>query len=136
MVDEHFGIGVVEALAAGAVVVAHDSGGVATDIIGASVDAPAATGGGSRSAAPPADIQRGVLVSGRGEGEVAAWAAGVRAVLHLDTDAYVGVQTRGRQWVGRFGEEAFTAGFLGAIGGVVDDALATVGVGVPGGSGK
>jgi len=139
MVDEHFGIGVVEALAAGAVVVAHDSGGVATDIVGGGVDAATATGGSgcsaaAASAAAPAAIHRGVLVSGRGEGEVAAWAAGVRAVLRLDTDAYVGVQTRARQCVGRFGEEAFTAGFLGAMGGLVDDALATVGGGVPGGS--
>lgn len=36
MIDEHFGIAVVELMAAGVIVVAHDSAGPAQDIIGVS----------------------------------------------------------------------------------------------------
>ncbi|TGZ64846.1 hypothetical protein CRM22_006146 [Opisthorchis felineus] len=47
MVDEHFGIGVVEGMAAGLITVAHNSGGPLTDIIGPAMNA-LPSGGDSR----------------------------------------------------------------------------------------
>ncbi|GAB0497822.1 hypothetical protein MMPV_009159 [Pyropia vietnamensis] len=125
MVDEHFGIGVVEAMAAGAVVVAHHSGGVATDIVGVQHEgaaptttfASAAPTSATRTPAPATDSRfRGVLVAGRGPGEVDAWADAVRWVLGWPPTTYADVQSRAREWASRFGESLFVAGFLDAIG--------------------
>lgn len=128
MVDEHFGIGVVEAMAAGAVVVAHDSGGVATDILGGGQAGDAADAAAATTATPATDgDRRGVLVAGRGPGEVASWVAAVREVLGWPPPTYAGVQARARGWAGLFGEAPFVEGFLGAIGGHIEEGGAGLG---------
>ncbi len=100
---EHFGISVVEMQAAGVVVVAHDSGGPAADIV-----APAwrAGGGGASGAgAPPL----GCLASTEEE-----YADALEAIFSGGIDCErVAAAARGA--CARFSDEAFEEGFVGAL---------------------
>jgi alpha-1,2-mannosyltransferase len=102
MRDEHFGIGVVELMAAGVVPIAHASGGPRADIVVPWPPAPA----------PPPLGPTGLLAA-----TAAEYAAGLRALLGRDADPAVvaGMQARGRAAAGRFSDAGFAAAFVAAI---------------------
>lgn len=90
MRDEHFGIGVVELMQAGPIVVAHRSGGVATDIV--------------------RDGDTGFLASDMDE-----FVRGVREVVDMDVRKREGMRRKARASVARFSERAFRATFGDAL---------------------
>jgi alpha-1,2-mannosyltransferase len=96
MLDEHFGIVVVEYLAAGCVPLAHNSGGVAADIVRGDV---------------------GRLATTKEE-----FAEGVVALFELHEhhfEAYAAMQARGAAWAERFADAKFAARFVEALGPVL-----------------
>ena len=97
MVDEHFGISVVEYMAAGAVPIAHDSAGPSEDIVG-----PANAGGGGGA---------GLLAS-----SLDGFAEAMVAVAGLDPARRLAMAGRAREYVAeRFSNDAFAAGFAAAF---------------------
>jgi glycosyltransferase involved in cell wall biosynthesis len=148
MWNEHFGIGVVEMMAAGAITVAHDSGGPRADIvvpysgvptgflattpaqyadaleaIFSAVDAlvAAAPAGGHR----PAEAQSPALLSDRAHSEDDALPAGEqpaprhsRALGRFDP---VATAAAARASVARFSDEEFALGFFAVMVGLLQD---------------
>jgi alpha-1,2-mannosyltransferase len=93
MWNEHFGIGVVEYMAAGVVAVAHNSGGPRIDIVG------------------PAEMGRGFLAE-----SVEEYAAALAAAFAMSAADRLAMQRRARDHVtARFSAQAFEAGFLRAM---------------------
>ncbi|ETW82230.1 glycosyltransferase family 4 protein [Heterobasidion irregulare TC 32-1] len=92
MVDEHFGISVVEFMAAGLIPVAHASGGPLHDIV------------------VPVDGQ----ITGYHATTPEAFATGIHAALTLPVDEELALRRRAREWaVGRFSEREFEKGWQG-----------------------
>ncbi|KAF9489586.1 mannosyltransferase [Pleurotus eryngii] len=90
MVDEHFGINVVEYMAAGAIPVAHASGGPLRDIV------------------VPLDGQRTGFHATTGE----EYASAFDAVFSLSEVEDTALRARARRWaVGRFSEDEFVRGW-------------------------
>eukprot|EP00048_Salpingoeca_helianthica_P016623 m.233338 g.233338 ORF g.233338 m.233338 type:complete len:483 (+) comp19067_c0_seq1:610-2058(+) len=90
MCDEHFGIGIVEYMAAGMIALAHDSGGPRSDIV---VDATPRTGFRAHNAE--------------------TYATTLHTILTLSTDEQLAIQAAGRASVAnRFSEEAFKTKFV------------------------
>ncbi|KAL4263266.1 GDP-Man:Man(3)GlcNAc(2)-PP-Dol alpha-1,2-mannosyltransferase [Pleurotus pulmonarius] len=90
MVDEHFGINVVEYMAAGAIPVAHASGGPLKDIV------------------VPADGQRTGFHATTAE----EYASAYHAVFSLSEGEEIALRARARRWaVGRFSEDEFVRGW-------------------------
>ena len=101
MWNEHFGIGVVEMMAAGVPPIAHDSGGPALDIVG------------RRAGAPPGEPETGLLASSAQQyaDAMGALLLAPNAELRRKTmaaAARVSVQHR-------FSEAAFSDGFCAAL---------------------
>ena len=108
MWNEHFGIGVVEMMAAGVLTVAHDSGGPRADIVRPLADG-ARTGFLAASAAQYADALDSIFraVDGRLGGiDAVAMTAAARAAVAR-----------------RFSDEAFARAFAAVMQPVVDDAV-------------
>ena len=102
MVDEHFGIAVVEAMAAGLIVIAHDSGGPSRDIL-----------------LPPDYNPRqptGILVS-RGCLDKDAFAAALKTAFVEMSEDEIEKMTRAARHVSqeRFSAEKFAEGFLQSV---------------------
>ena len=128
MVDEHFGISVVEYMSAGAVPIAHASGGPASDIVlpepppgagrgtaarqaaVAAARAPAAPSSSSSSPSPAPALPTGFLC--RTEAEYAAAMAAVLGMPPADRDA---MAARARARAARFSDAAFAAAFVAAL---------------------
>ena len=91
MWNEHFGIGVVEMMAAGVVVVAHDSGGPRSDIV-----SPGATG---------------FLAS-----DAASYADAVQRVGRMSPPELASLRDKALQSSARFTEEAFSDGVWACLG--------------------
>ncbi len=90
MINEHFGIGVVECLAAGLITVAHDSGGPKMDIIIPNVNGFLASDSKSFS-----DI--------------------LYKIVNMDSNQIKEIRTKARESVDRFSEEEFENTFLESI---------------------
>jgi len=119
MWNEHFGIGVVEMMAAGVLTVAHDSGGPRADIVRPLADGTR-TGFLATSAAQYADALDAIFraVDGRPGGvDAVAMAAAARAAVAR-----------------RFSDEAFARAFAAVMRPAVDDALRRSGGGGSGGA--
>ena len=101
MRNEHFGIGVVELMAAGVVPIAHDSGGPRADIVVPWPPPPA-----------PAPGPTGLLAA-----SAADYAAALRRVLGAAADpaAVAAMRERGRAAAGRFSDAGFAGGFAAAL---------------------
>lgn len=93
MWNEHFGIGVVESMAAGLIMVAHKSGGPMMDII---VDYQGE--------------QTGYLAS-----DEESYAQCIEEILHLSNKERTKLRTNAREWVRRFSANEFEASFLQSI---------------------
>ena len=107
MWNEHFGISVVEMMAAGLVVVAHDSGGPKMDIV-----VPAA-----RAGPPPGlgidaadDVAVGFLAA-----TAAEYAACLGRALALSEQQRDAMRRRARAAVGRFSDDTFALGVAAAM---------------------
>jgi alpha-1,2-mannosyltransferase len=98
MRDEHFGISVVEYMAAGAVPVAHDSAGPRADIV---VPRGGAAAGGPRP--------------GRLADSEAGFADALAELIVMPEEERLALAQAARDAAGRFSEEAFAAGFLAAL---------------------
>jgi alpha-1,2-mannosyltransferase len=107
MRDEHFGIGVVEFMAAGVLPIAHDSGGPRHDIVIPWPPAPAPPG--PAGPAPPGPT--GLLAT-----SAADYAAALRRLMGppADDPGLVAMQARARASAGRFSDAGFQAAFLDA----------------------
>ena len=95
MLDEHFGICVVEYLAAGAVPIAHDSAGPKMDIV-----------------KPANDEENSVGFLATTEVE---YAAAMEKALTMDIGARYDMAARGRERSAMFSEEAFGKGLRDAL---------------------
>uniref|UniRef100_A0A3B4AG97 GDP-Man:Man(3)GlcNAc(2)-PP-Dol alpha-1,2-mannosyltransferase n=1 Tax=Periophthalmus magnuspinnatus TaxID=409849 RepID=A0A3B4AG97_9GOBI len=93
MWNEHFGIGVVECMAAGTIVLAHKSGGPKLDIV-------VPFGGG----------QTGFLAD-----SVESYASSMETILSLTPEARLEIRRNARQSVERFSDQEFESSFLGAM---------------------
>ncbi|XP_020783500.1 GDP-Man:Man(3)GlcNAc(2)-PP-Dol alpha-1,2-mannosyltransferase [Boleophthalmus pectinirostris] len=93
MWNEHFGIGVVECMAAGTIVLAHKSGGPKLDIV-----------------VPFAGGQTGFLAD-----SVESYASCMETILSLSPDARLEIRRNARQSVERFSDQEFESSFLGAM---------------------
>ncbi|XP_075995125.1 GDP-Man:Man(3)GlcNAc(2)-PP-Dol alpha-1,2-mannosyltransferase isoform X2 [Genypterus blacodes] len=93
MWNEHFGIGVVECMAAGTVVLAHRSGGPKLDIV-----------------VPFEGGQTGFLAD-----DVDDYAEALERILDLPPDARMTIRRNARQSVARFSDREFEMSFLSAI---------------------
>ncbi|KAM4561552.1 GDP-Man:Man(3)GlcNAc(2)-PP-Dol alpha-1,2-mannosyltransferase-like [Fundulus diaphanus] len=92
MWNEHFGIGVVECMAAGTVVLAHKSGGPKLDIV-----------------VPHEGRQTGFLADSED-----SYAAAMETILALSPSAKLEIKRAARESVGRFSDQEFEACFLAA----------------------
>ncbi|XP_033646825.1 GDP-Man:Man(3)GlcNAc(2)-PP-Dol alpha-1,2-mannosyltransferase-like [Asterias rubens] len=92
MWNEHFGIGVVECMAAGTVIVAHNSGGPMMDIVIDSDGKPT-----------------GFLAD-----DVMSYADAFEKILRMSDEEQMEIQRNARASVGRFSEEEFKRGFIDA----------------------
>ena len=112
MWNEHFGIGVVEMMAAGVLTVAHDSGGPRADIV-----------------RPREGVATGFLAASP-EQYAAALDAIFRAVDGREggVDA-VAMATAARASVARFSDSEFARAFAAVLAPVVEDALLRAGAG-------
>ncbi|XP_037087057.1 GDP-Man:Man(3)GlcNAc(2)-PP-Dol alpha-1,2-mannosyltransferase-like [Pollicipes pollicipes] len=90
MKNEHFGIGIVEMMAAGVVVVAHCSGGPLLDIVDTSEAG-----------------RTGYLAATEEQ-----YARCVHQIVTADEHQLMGIRTRARQSCARFGQKPFEEGFL------------------------
>uniref|UniRef100_A0A1A8GVJ9 GDP-Man:Man(3)GlcNAc(2)-PP-Dol alpha-1,2-mannosyltransferase n=1 Tax=Nothobranchius korthausae TaxID=1143690 RepID=A0A1A8GVJ9_9TELE len=93
MWNEHFGIGVVECMAAGTVVLAHKSGGPKLDIV-----------------VPYEGKQTGFLADSED-----SYAAAMETILALAPSARLEMRRAARESVGRFSDQEFEACFLSAM---------------------
>jgi len=93
MRDEHFGISVVEGMAAGAVPLAHNSAGPAMDIV-----------------VPWHGQQTGILAVSEEE-----YAEGIHRLLSMPEDQYVTMQQAARSQSQKFSDAAFDSGVLDAM---------------------
>lgn len=94
---EHFGIGVVEMMAAGVITIAHNSGGPKEDIIGPSLNGDE-------------QDRVGYLASKAEE-----YAKHIDCALRMSTSRASQMQNASRAWVERFSEESFERGFVDAM---------------------
>ncbi|MEQ2290361.1 asparagine-linked glycosylation protein [Ameca splendens] len=92
MWNEHFGIGVVECMAAGTIVLAHKSGGPKLDIV-----------------VPHEGRQTGFLADSED-----SYAAAMETILALSPSAKLEIKRAARESVGRFSDQEFEACFLAA----------------------
>lgn len=93
MWNEHFGIGVVECMAAGTIVLAHKSGGPKLDIV-----------------VPFRGGQTGFLAD-----SVESYASAMESILALSPEARLEIRRNARQSVERFSDQEFESSFLGAM---------------------
>ncbi|XP_067111210.1 GDP-Man:Man(3)GlcNAc(2)-PP-Dol alpha-1,2-mannosyltransferase-like [Osmerus mordax] len=93
MWNEHFGIGVVECMAAGTVILAHKSGGPKLDIV-----------------VPFEDGQTGFLADSE-----ESYAAAMETILALSPAARLEIRQNARRSVERFSDQEFEACFLSAV---------------------
>lgn len=93
MWNEHFGIGVVECMAAGTIVLAHKSGGPKLDIV-----------------VPYEGGQTGFLADSEG-----SYAAAMETILALSPSARLEIRHNARRSVERFSDQEFEACFLAAM---------------------
>ncbi|KAL4609073.1 GDP-Man:Man(3)GlcNAc(2)-PP-Dol alpha-1,2-mannosyltransferase [Arapaima gigas] len=93
MWNEHFGIGVVECMAAGAVVLAHKSGGPQLDIV-----------------VPYEGAATGFLAD-----EESSYTDALERILSLSPAARLEIRQNARRSVARFSDEEFEASFLAAL---------------------
>jgi len=87
MWNEHFGIGIVEMMAAGAIVLAHKSGGPKMDIID--------------------EGQTGFLAS-----DIDSYATMMRQILHMKSDERKTIREQARESVDRFSTANFEKQFM------------------------
>jgi alpha-1,2-mannosyltransferase len=106
MEREHFGIGVVEMMAAGCVPVAHASGGPKRDIIGAR---------GGNEGGIGKETRVGFLASTAEE-----YAEALAEGLSMPVDDLLAVRRRGRARAALFSQEAFEAGFSARTASLLD----------------
>ncbi|KAM4731480.1 GDP-Man:Man(3)GlcNAc(2)-PP-Dol alpha-1,2-mannosyltransferase-like isoform 2-T2 [Anableps anableps] len=92
MWNEHFGIGVVECMAAGTIVLAHKSGGPKLDIV-----------------VPHEGRQTGFLADSED-----GYAAAMETILAMSPSAKLEIKRAARESVGRFSDQEFEACFLAA----------------------
>lgn len=93
MLDEHFGIGVVELMAAGLITIAHKSGGPLLDIIETSESS-----------------RLGFLASSAEE-----YSHTIRYILYMSDEEICGIRERARASVERFSTKKFQEEFLRAV---------------------
>jgi len=131
MTDEHFGISVVEYMAAGAVPIAHASGGPASDIVLPEAAQPPGVpppplrqlpppGGGrarrsSPAAPPPPPPPALLLPTGYLCTTQAEYAAAMGAVLGMQPGERDAMAGRARARAARFSDAAFAAAFVDAL---------------------
>nr|Q08B22.2 RecName: Full=GDP-Man:Man(3)GlcNAc(2)-PP-Dol alpha-1,2-mannosyltransferase; AltName: Full=Asparagine-linked glycosylation protein 11 homolog; AltName: Full=Glycolipid 2-alpha-mannosyltransferase [Xenopus laevis] len=90
MWNEHFGIGIVECMAAGTIILAHNSGGPKLDIV-----------------VPHEEQQTGFLAD-----SVDSYAAAMDHILSLTPEQRLSIRQNARLSVGRFSDQEFEANFL------------------------
>jgi alpha-1,2-mannosyltransferase len=95
MRDEHFGISVVEYMAAGAVPLAHDSAGPRMDIV---------------AARAPGQPRPGRLADSE-----AGFAAALEELLLMPEQQRLQLAAAAREATGRFSEDAFAEGIIAAL---------------------
>ncbi|XP_061571483.1 GDP-Man:Man(3)GlcNAc(2)-PP-Dol alpha-1,2-mannosyltransferase [Cololabis saira] len=93
MWNEHFGIGVVEVMAAGKIILAHNSGGPKLDIV-----------------VPFEGQQTGFLAD-----DEDGYAAAIEQILALPPDSRLQIRRSARQSVARFSDQEFEANFIAAV---------------------
>lgn len=98
MLDEHFGIGIVEYMAAGAIPIAHNSGGPKMDILASN----------SKAEDPP-------CLAGYLRTTVDEYADAILEVLCLENEEWIKVAERSRKRSERFDQERFKRSLLQAI---------------------
>lgn len=106
MWNEHFGIGVVEMMAAGLVTVAHDSGGPKSDIIMKPLDFKALENSTTK------DYATGCLATTEEDYAAAMYGVLKRGALSEDT---LKIRENGRKAAKRFSDEVFMDSFKGAV---------------------
>lgn len=97
MRDEHFGISIVESMAAGLIMIAHNSGGPKLDILARSKT--------DNAAAPP-----GFLCD-----TAASYAATIEKILRMDDAQLDSIRKAARQRASAFSDEIFDANFSAAF---------------------
>ncbi|KAL4229705.1 asparagine-linked glycosylation protein [Mactra antiquata] len=93
MRDEHFGIGVVELMAAGTVTLAHDSGGPKLDIL-----------------IPYNGKQTGFLAS-----DAESYSESLRTILNLSEKQSIDIRENARKSAERFSDDEFNQGFISVV---------------------
>ncbi|KAM6893846.1 GDP-Man:Man(3)GlcNAc(2)-PP-Dol alpha-1,2-mannosyltransferase [Xenentodon cancila] len=93
MWNEHFGIGVVECMAAGKIILAHNSGGPKLDIV-----------------VPFEGEQTGFLAD-----DMDSYAAAIEKILALSPASRLQITRNARQSVTRFSDQEFEASFIAAV---------------------
>ncbi|KAK9800825.1 hypothetical protein WJX73_002899 [Symbiochloris irregularis] len=113
MVDEHFGISVVEYMAAGVIPIAHNSGGPRQDIVGGehrSELLPTPPTVPHMHRVPSPDTRVGYLCTSMEE-----YAAAIVEVLCMDQSARLEIADVARRKAAHFSDENFARGFLSAL---------------------
>ncbi|GCC32739.1 GDP-Man:Man(3)GlcNAc(2)-PP-Dol alpha-1,2-mannosyltransferase [Chiloscyllium punctatum] len=93
MWNEHFGIGVVECMAAGTVILAHNSGGPKLDIV-----------------VPHDGVQTGFLADSE-----ESYADAMNTILSLSPEKRLEIRKNARQSVSRFSDQEFERSFISAV---------------------
>ncbi|XP_041055830.1 GDP-Man:Man(3)GlcNAc(2)-PP-Dol alpha-1,2-mannosyltransferase [Carcharodon carcharias] len=93
MWNEHFGIGVVECMAAGTVILAHNSGGPKLDIV-----------------VPHDGVETGFLADSE-----ESYADAVNTILSLSPEKRLEIRKNARQSVSRFSDQEFETSFISAV---------------------
>lgn len=115
MLDEHFGICVVEYMAAGAVPIAHDSAGPAMDIVVPAVRPEASEGDDESPNDGPSGDDVARLPVGFLATTVDGYADAMWAALSMTDDERVTMATLARARANAFGEGKFNGAFLDAV---------------------
>ena len=115
MLDEHFGICVVEYMAAGAVPIAHDSAGPAMDIVVPAVRPEASEGDDESPNDGPSGDDVARLPVGFLATTVDGYADAMWAALSMTDDERVTMATLARARANVFGEGKFNGAFLDAV---------------------
>lgn len=115
MLDEHFGICVVEYMAAGAVPIAHDSAGPAMDIVVPAVRPEASEGDDESPNDGPSGDDVARLPVGFLATTVDGYADAMWAALSMTDDERVTMATLARARANAFGEGKFNVAFLDAV---------------------